>query len=244
MKNTYFLLLTACAIAFANQTVKADVIADWTFQSSLSTNNIVGAGKTPGSTQSGIVADIGSGTASAFHATAGTAWSIPSGNGSSNSWSANNWSQNDYYQFQVSTLGYNSITISYDQVGSSTGPKTYTLQYSTDGSSYIAFGSSYSVLSSPGWNPNTASGSAGESFTFDLSSLSALDNLATAYFRVVDLSATTGGAIGGGNVGTSGTDRIDNFAVVGSVIAVPEPSTLVLASLGGLGCLFALRRKR
>jgi hypothetical protein len=244
MKKSFVLYLCALSALLATQTLKADVIADWTFQTSLSTNNIIGTGKTPSSTQSGILADIGTGTASAFHATAASVWSIPSGNGSSNSWSANNWSQNDYYQFQVSTIGYQDILISFDQIGSATGPGTFALQYSTDGSSFTQFGSSYTLLSSPTWNPNTASGSAGESFSFDLSLLDTLENLSSVYFRVVDLSATTGGAINGGNIGTSGTDRIDNFLVSATVAPVPEPSTMALAALGGAACLLIFRRKK
>jgi hypothetical protein len=61
------------------------------------------------------------------------------------------------------------------------------------------------------------------------------------YFRIVDQSATTAGAINGGNVGTGGTGRVDNFIV--NATLVPEPSTIALAALGGLACLFGLRRK-
>ena len=244
MKKSFVSFFTAFAAVLTVQTLKADVIADWTFQTSASTNNIISTGKTPSATQSGISADIGAGTASASHATAGTAWSIPSGNGSSNSWSANNWNQNDYYQFQVSTIGFDTITISYDQTGSATGPKTFALQYSIDGSSFTTFGSSYSLISTPAWNPNTPSGSAGESFAFDLSSITVINGISAAYFRVIDLSPTTAGAINGGNVGTAGTDRIDNFIVNGVLVPVPEPSTLAFATFGGIACLLALRRKR
>src|ERR1035437_1598625 len=166
MKKTSLCLASLLAL-FTITAVKADVLADWTFQSALSTNNIIGAGLTPSGTQSGILADIGTGTASASHATLTSAWSIPSGNGSSNSWSANNWNTGDYFQFSVSAIGFESIAISYDQFGSGTGPRTFGLQYSIDGVIFLSFGSSYSVLSAPAWNPNTTSGSAGESFVYD-----------------------------------------------------------------------------
>ena len=241
MKKTSLWLASLLALATFTS-ARADVIAGWTFQTAASTNNIIGAGLATSSTQSGILADIGTGTASANHATAATAWSTPSGNGSSNSWSANNWNSGDYFQFQVSTLGFQNITLSYDQVGSATGPKSFGIQYSTDGSGFTTFGSSYSVTSAPSWNPNTVSGAANESFAFDLSSVTGLNNLAAVYFRVIDQSATTGGAINLGNVGTGGTGRLDNFLVNGTV--VPEPSTLALAVVGGITCLFSLRRKR
>ena len=41
--------------------------------------------------------------------------------------------------------------------------------------------------------------------------VSILNTASTMYFRIVDDSATVGGSISGGNIGTAGTDRIDNF---------------------------------
>ncbi len=242
MKKSAIIFVAAFSTSLGIQTAQADVIADWTFQTPTSTNNIVGAGLATGATQSGVLADIGTGTASASHATATTAWSIPSGNGSSNSWSANNWTLGDYYQFSVSSAGFQNITISYDQVGSATGPGHFDFEYSTDGSTFTPVGSIYNLVSSPAWNPNTASGVAAESFFYDLSSITALNNLPAVYFRIIDQSATTGGAINGNNVGTGGTDRVDNFIV--NATPVPEPATIALATLGGLAGLFSLRRKR
>jgi len=148
----------------------------------------------------------------------------------------------DYYQFSVSSAGFQNINISFDQVGSATGPGHFQLQYSTDGSTFTPFGSVYNLVSTPSWVPGTPSGAATESFSYDLSSITALNNLSAVFFRLVDQSATTGGAINGGNIGTAGTDRVDNFIV--SATAVPEPSSLVLASLGGLAWMLGWRRKR
>ena len=139
----------------------------------------------------------------------------------------------------MSTVGFSGITVSYDQIGSATGPGHFDFEYSTDGTTFTSFGSIYNLVSAPSWNPNTPSGSGAESFSFDLSSITALNNISAAYFRVVDQSATTGGAINGGNVGTGGTGRIDNF-----VVAVPEPSTIALAGIGGVAALLAFRRRR
>jgi PKD repeat protein len=47
-------------------------------------------------------------------------------------------------------------------------------------------------------------------FSVDLSSITALDNASSVYFRLVDNSTTR---IDGGTVGTAGTGRIDNFLV-------------------------------
>jgi hypothetical protein len=242
MKKSVVFLVAAFTSLLVTQTAQADVLAGWTFQSAASTNNIIGAGLNIAPTQSGVLADLGTGAASASHATATTVWSSPSGNGSSNAWSANNWTLGDYYQFTASSVGFQNITISYDQVGSGTGPGHFDFEYSTDGSTFFPVGSIYNVVSTPTWNPNTASGAATESFSYDLSLITALNNLSTMYFRIVDQSVTTGGSISGGNVGTGGTGRVDNFII--NATPVPEPSTIALAILGGTACLLGIRRRR
>jgi len=239
-------VLTAALAAGALMTAKADILADWTFETAASTNNIIGAGDTPGATQSGILADIGTGTASGSHASSATAWSIPAGNGSAHSWSANTWALGDYYQFSVSLdlvdNTYSGINVTYDQNGSATGPKTYHIAYSTDGSSFTQLGSDYGLTSGVTWSSGTPNQPT--QLSDDFSSIIALDSASTIYFRIVDDSATTGGAINGGNVGTAGTDRIDNFVVNATITPVPEPSSLALAAMGGAACLVAFRRKR
>jgi hypothetical protein len=231
------LCLASLLACFTITSAKANVIADWTFQSALSTNNIIGAGLTPSGTQSGVLADIGTGTASASHATAGSAWSIPAGNGSTNSWSVNNWSVGDYFQFQVSTLTFQNINVSFDQTSSGTGPRDFGLYYSTNGTIFTQFGANYSVL--PNAAPNTpwsvTTQNSAYSFSFDLSAITALNNSAADYFRLVDQTTSSAS---GGVVGTGGTDRVDNFMVS----TVPEPATLVLTGMG-LMALVALRRK-
>jgi PEP-CTERM motif len=237
-----FVFLFSFSTLFAVQIASADLIADWTFQTSASTNNIIGSGTTPGATQSGISADLGLGTASATHASSATAWSIPSGNGSTNSWSANTWSAGDFYQFSVSSAGFTNITLSYDQTGSATGPGKFALAYSLNGSSFTIFGVTNSLIVST-WTPGTVQ--SGFTFSYDLSSVTSLANQASPiFFQVIDEATTTGGAINAGNVGTGGTDRIDNFSVFGtSLSAAPEPTTLALV-FGGAACLVAFRRRR
>jgi hypothetical protein len=150
-------------------------------------------------------------------------------NPSSHSYSANNWTAGDYFQFKVSTLGYTSVNIAWDQTGSNTGPRDFQLQYSLDGTTF-ATNSAYS-LAFFSWNATTALGnSLANSFA------GAVDNQANVYFRIVDNSLVS---INGGVIGTAGTGRVDNFTVVG----VPEPSTVALVAAGLLG-MFAIRRRR
>lgn len=78
------------------------------------------------------------------------------------------------------------------------------------------------------------------SLSFDLSSLSALNDDPVVYFRVVDNSTT---AINGGTVkGGSKMDLLDNFIVAAS--PVPEPSTLCLFGVPGLAFILARQRRR
>src|SRR5205085_326945 len=103
-------------------------IAKWTFEAVTTTNT----GTTPSVSVGSVTADQGTQTAgSAFtgnHASASTTWSNPAGNGSTKSLSSNNWAINDYYQFSFSMTGYNSLSITFDQTGSSTGPRDFKIQ--------------------------------------------------------------------------------------------------------------------
>ena len=217
-------VLTLCSAL----TVHADLLADWTFETSASTNNIIATGKTPAASQSGVLADIGTGTGSASHATSST-WTIPAGNGSGHSWSVQNWAANDFYQFAVSTIGFSGITLSYDQTGSATGPSHFYLSYSTDGSSYTVFGGTNSLLvnAAPNFTWNVTTPTNGYNFAYDLSTVTALNNASTVFFRVTDADTVS---LNGGTVAAGGTDRIDNFIVNASPI--PEPSTFAMALVG------------
>jgi hypothetical protein len=235
MKRYKIIVSMSVVLSFLTlQYSNAATIADWTFESSGFTR-ISNVGISPLSTN--IAPEIGSGSATGLHASSSTAWTSPSGNGSAHSIGANNWAVGDYFQFSVVTAGFTNINLSYDQTGSSTGPSKFYLEYSLEGSSFIVSGITNTVLLST-WTPATPV--SGFTFSYDLSSITALsDDAASVYFRVVDAATTS---IGNGTVGTSGADRIDNFIVSGT--AVPEPSTMALAAVGGVACLLAVRRKR
>jgi hypothetical protein len=166
-------------------------------------------------------------------------YSSPAGNGSLHSFSSTTWTNGDCWQFKTSTLGFSAITVSYDQVSSSTGPGQGQFQYSTDGVNFVDVGSPYNILANavpnPFWNSSTSSSI--YTYSYDLSSVTALNNQVSVYFRITDASATSAS---GGIVGTSGTDRIDNVIIS----VVPEPQNLFW--LGGFALLawnFARRRE-
>jgi hypothetical protein len=209
-----FVLAAACALGLAAAlSARADTIAQWTFETGAPSatppawNGTVGAsGTTPGMTFPSDLSADGSGAAGGFHATAGTLWVSPVGNGSLRSLSANQWLQtSDYYQFtftpspSVLSAGYtfSGIGMSWDQTASSSGPKNWYLSYSTDGSTFTKFGSDYS-LAFFSWNSSTVQGN-NESVSFtgaDETALATAVNAGnTVYFRVVDDSAVRAGRL-------------------------------------------------
>jgi hypothetical protein len=226
-KPTFSLFVTLAFVPFGF----AQTIAQWTFE--LNTP----ADLNNSATISSIAADVGSGTASGVHADAASDWSTPAGNGSANSFSVNTWGVGDYFQFQTSTLGFTGILLSWDQTSSGTGPRDFELGYSTDGINFTPF-TTYSVLANAAPNPvwNATTYSSLYTFTYDLSAVTALDNDADVFFRLVNTSTISAS---GGTVAAAGTDRVDNFTVA----VVPEPSTYVLGGLG-LAMLIYLRRRK
>jgi len=234
----------ASALALAPSVkAQATTLAQWTFESSYTSISGTSAALSPIHPETlypGALADAGGN-----HVGASTVWSSPAGNGSAHSFSANLWAQADYWQFTLTPNGVmpnlSGITVTYDQNGSGTGPKTFYFAYSTDGSTWNTVGSDYALTSGISWSTGVAGQPTQESF--DLSAITALNTATTMYFRIVDDSVTAGGSINGGNVGTAGTDRVDNFTINASV--VPEPTSIAL--LGGFGGLLVwnmIRRRR
>jgi hypothetical protein len=203
------------------------VIAGWDFENY--------SGYTQGHTADFGAADLGasrSGTdASGNHAFAATTYQATTGNGGGTAVSADNWATLDYFQFSASTAGYSNISVSFDQAGVggsiSSAPKNFTLYYSTNGSTYTA-GPAYTISAS--W----------QTFTFDLSAISALSNDATASFRLEQSgSLTIGGKKG---VSALAMVAVDNFSVSG-LSAVPEPATYS-SIFGGAALVAAVWRRR
>ena len=155
---------------------------------------------------------------SALHASATSAWTTPVGNGSSNSASGTGWADGDYWQFKVSTTGFSSIALSWDHMGSNTGPKSYIVQYSTDGTIFTnapGAGATYDITND-GWS--AGSYKAISTRTLDLSSVTALNNQAFIYIRFTVAAGST--AINGAAIATGGTSRVDNV-YIGGISGMP-----------------------
>ena len=191
-----------------------NAIAKWTFE----TADFSGTAQTPVVSVGSALAEYGGLTTgsevSGYHASASTVWSTPTGNASANSLSANNWGVGDYFQFKLATENFYNLSVSYDQTSSSTGPRDFKFQYSIDGTTFTDFGTEYMVNANSA--PNSWSSSNYYSLfnnTNNLNTLTELNNKPFVYFRIVNTSTT---AVNAGTTANTGTDRVDNFTVIGS----------------------------
>jgi len=215
-----FNLICAVLILFtASEAARADELAVWNFNDSnlnvdhgngTLTSNLIVANIlfAAGTTNNARQGDI-----------AGQALSLQGGTGVANN--------GRNLTFNVSTLGFSNIIVSFATQGTSTGFNSNQFQYSLDGINFIDFGSPYVPLSAFGSVP----------FVFTLSSILGLNNNPMAAFRIVFDGATS----------STGTNRIDNFVIEGTAgdtsSTIPEPMSVMLL-LTGLGGLCTFRKKR
>ena len=127
--------------------------------------------------------------------------------------------------FNVSTLGFSNIIISFATQGTSTGFNSNQFQYSVDGTTFVNFGAPYTPASAFGSVP----------LVFSLAGIVGLEDNPNAAFRIVFNGATS----------STGTNRIDNFVVEGTALttSVPEPASAILL-LSGLSGLYRVRKRR
>jgi len=126
--------------------------------------------------------------------------------------------------FNVSTLGFSNISVSFATQGTSTGFNSNQFQYSLDGLTFVNFGAPYTPASAFGSIP----------LVFSLASIVELNDNPNAAFRIVFNGATS----------STGTNRLDNFVVEGTAPqSVPEPMSAILL-LSGLSGLYGLRKRK
>ena len=211
-----FNLISAMLLLFlASHAAKADEIAIWNFNDS---NLIVDHGTgslTSNFNPSNLLFAAGTTNNARLGDIAGQALSLQGGTSNANN--------GHHITFNVSTLGFANIVVSFATQGTSTGFNNNQFQYSLDGITFVDFG--------PAYTPATAFGSI--PLVFTLTGIVGLNDNANAAFRIVFNGASS----------STGTNRIDNFVVEGSPSGVPEPTTAVLL-LSGLTGLYRLRKRR
>lgn len=247
--------LILCGI-FASA-ASADVITQWNFNSVTPDANAATGTTT---------ANIGAGTASLFGGTTATFASGDASGGSTDpatgddsGWNVTTWpaasaaNETAGVQFNVSTVGFQNISVSWDQRHSNSASRFVAFFYTTDGSSYIRLNldaSNATVGVTPaGGNPANLPGLFGGSGTlsaFDgtvtgagddwfngrsvnLSSIAGADNNPNFGFRILSSFGSGTGYVSssGAAYATTGTWRFDMVTISG-VSAVPEPTSMVL----------------
>jgi hypothetical protein len=198
--------LCVAAVLGAPQSVPADLIAYWDFN------------------DSNLVIDQGAGMLTTnFPAvdvsySAGTTKNAQPGVLAGQSLTVRNQANNGvaHADFAVSTAGYTGILLSLATQKTSTGFNANDIAYSVDG------GANFTIFGAP-YNPPTAF----DSFVFDLSSISGLNDNPQAVFRIAFAGATS----------ATGNNRLDNILISGTQesVAIPEPTagwlTILVAGL-------------
>jgi hypothetical protein len=146
----------------------------------------------------------------------------------------------EFIGVQVDLTNCASLTVSFDERASSTGPKNYEIYYSTDGSNFSTTGAAGVINMAFGATPMHA-----HSFPYDSVVDQVIRDQSNVYFRIYAWGATS----------TSGTWRLDNVSVSSS--STPSAVTLrtlsatsrstatgAVASMAVLGGLAALMRRR
>jgi hypothetical protein len=195
------------------RTAKADEIAVWNFNDS---DLLVDHGSgtlTTTFNPLNVVFAAGTLTNARQGDLAGQALSLQGGTGNANN--------GRNITFNVSTVGFSAIVVSFATQGTGTGFTSNQFQYSLDGVTFVDF--------NPAYTPPAAFGSSPVVFT--LSGIAGLDNNPDAAFRIVFNGATS----------ASGNNRIDNLVVQGSNTTIPEPTSVLLLG-SGLTAAFKLRR--
>src|SRR5215216_4663543 len=193
-KKPFNLIFAALLFFAASHAAVADELAIWNFNDS-DLNVDHGSGTlTTTLNVANILFAAGTTNNARLGDPAGQALSVQGGTGTANN--------GRNITFNVSTVGFSNILVSFATQGTSTGFNSNQFQYSLDGITFVDFGPAYTPLTAFGTVP----------LVFSLSSILGLNNNPNAAFRIVFNGATS----------STGTNRIDNVVFEGTPASVPE----------------------
>ena len=133
----------------------------------------------------------------------------------SNGW--NDGSGTKYWQVTINTLGYEDVELFSYQQSSATGPRDFQIQFSLDGSSWTDVPGGEATVAN-----NFVSGA-----VENLLLPEAVNHQEVVHIRWVLASNTS---VGGGDIGSAGTNRIDNILLLGNPAEPPVVTYTITAA--------------
>lgn len=224
----------------------------------LGMNNDYNDGSSPSLPYADITATAGASTGGGSYAWRIRGGSVSGGAGTPNGWSTNAPIATQGAEFAASTANDYDLNVTFDLYTTSQAEANVAFLYTLNGSNWVDAAMSYSGSLSTANQDNTTSpltimgqylqlkqsgGGWYNGITVNLGDVA--DNDPNFAFEIVNASTGTDNInqTGGTYNNNSGNWRVDNVAVT-AVTVVPEPGTLALSVLGGLGALLVLRKNR
>ena len=230
MKSLSSLLISSVVVAISSS-ASAGVVTQWTFNTSNATLTLTPYIGTGTASYVGGTAANGSGIATGWVDDTTAVAPVVNNRWAMSTFPATGSSGTAGAQFAVSTAGYQYVVVTFGLRNSNTSSKYAQLQYSTNGTTFVDFGSVIEGV-----------GDAWTSVSRDLSSLTTTDNNSTFAFRVVSVFAPGTSAYAAAKstsaYGVAGTYGFDLVTVNGT--AIPSPGAVALLGFAGL----VARRRR
>jgi endonuclease I len=218
-------LIAGILILISSLALAQTTLINWTFENTSRRSTITddtSFQSAPYSADNGITGNIDTKTIKTEGRPLFSAWVAGSGGTGTFAPNTNTWTDGNgvkYWEISLSTTGYNSLTLSSKQYGSSTGPRDFKVQYSLDEATWTDVSGTIVTVAS-NWTSGVLN---------NVSLPSACDNKTVVYLRWIMTSNTS---INGSTVAAAGTDRIDDISVKGQTSNLPT-ITVSESSLSG-----------
>lgn len=231
------------AALLAAGSVNAATVTQWNFNSTTPDANLA-TGSTAPSIGSGLLSLIGGTTATFASGSANLGSSDTAASTDNTAYNLSTFAAQGTgdktrgIQFNVSTVGFENVSVNYDLRHSNTSSSWEQFQYSLDGTTFSDF-TVFNASAGDTWFNNR---------TVDLSSIAGASNNASFAFRVLEAFAPNTASYTASNptstYGTTSTWRFDMTTVSGTAVApVPEPTTYAMMLLG-LGFMGLVARRK